>query len=203
MASHRHTHANSPLPPKLSSITTSGGTTTNNSSATADDFNPSLPLFRRSNRPPCRLAAILHIAEQHSPNQPIDQDAIGRAIGLADWWLEEALRYVSFVHDQAPDSDMIAARKAVDWLRDRGEATFMLSDLNSSGMFRRSHGNTVRDLHGIVETLEAHHWVVPEHPEWVSRRGCRFMFNNDRNVMKNSEDQSPDDAEHALHAQFL
>lgn len=117
-----------------------------------------------------RYAGLLHIAEDHSPSEPISAATVARAIALGRYWLAHA-EGVLVVNE---DPTVAQAAEILEWVAGSGERAVSLSAMQK-GCRRPGLGlDLVADYVAPVELLCELGWLRPEEPgDWASGVGDR------------------------------
>lgn len=112
-----------------------------------------------------RLALILHWAE--AGDGVVNVDQMGRAIRIADYFLEHHLRRVGPVDDDT----LPGVEETAEWLRGRAGQIVTLTDMRRGP--RAVRDSSVGDTIEIVDKLIVHGWLRPDSWEWEDRVGGR------------------------------
>jgi replicative DNA helicase len=116
-----------------------------------------------------RYAALLHLAEGHSPATPISHDTATRAVELADYWWQTADIILS-MGDEVTEQ----ARAILGWIDRSNVAEFKMRDVQR-GVQRKSLGlDQAVDYVPALELLVEMGWLAPSEADWavnVGRQG--------------------------------
>jgi hypothetical protein len=111
-----------------------------------------------------RIAGVLTIVEDvHAPE--IGINAMHRALVLADWYVNEALR---LRRADRTEPKLLIAQSLLDWMCERGEKDFGFREIVQYGP---SHVRTKKAAEDALGTLAAHGWIAE-----VSSRPRRFRL---------------------------
>lgn len=111
-----------------------------------------------------RIAAVVAAIESHGASH-IDLDAMRCGIGLADWYLREALR---LAHASRLDPKLMRAQTLLDWLRSRDRPEIGFRDILQLGPTATRTKAAADDATAL---LQAHGWVRE-----INARPKRFLL---------------------------
>jgi hypothetical protein len=113
-----------------------------------------------------RYAALLHLAEGHSPATPISHHTATRAVELAHYWWATADIILSM-----GDETTEQARAILGWIDRNNIAEFKVRDV-MRGVQRASLGlDKAVDYIAPLEQLVEMGWLVPSEPDWADNVG--------------------------------
>jgi hypothetical protein len=115
-----------------------------------------------------RYAALLHLAEGHSPATPISHDTASRAVELAHYWWATADIILSM-----GDETTEQARLILSWIRRNDLAEFRFRDVQR-GVQHASMGlEQAVDYVPALELLVELGWITPSVSDWADEIGTR------------------------------
>jgi len=133
-------------------------------SGPAGDLAPIRDFAAKAAEHAARLAAVVAMVEEPTATE-VDTNAISCGIGLADWYLTEALR---LARSSRTDGRLLRAKALLDWLHERSEAEIGFREIVQFGP------NSVRTKVAAEEALSilvSHGWLRE-----ISQRPRRFSI---------------------------
>lgn len=129
-----------------------------------------------------RYAALLHLAEGHSPATPVSHDTATRAVELARYWWHTADIILSM-----GDETTEQARAILAWIDRKNVAEFKMRDV-MRGVQRAAIGlDRAVDYVPALELLVEMGWLLPSERDWADTAGTNTKSTNNFTVWSEPE----------------